>query len=52
VYKNRRLRDMPLVNTGWELVINQRDEKANQDVNLQSLDDICLYVYYTDFTEL
>jgi len=52
VYKNRRLRDMPMLNTGWELVINQRDEKANQDVNLQSLDDICLYIYYTDFTEL
>jgi hypothetical protein len=52
VYKNRRLRDMPLVNTGWELVINQRDELVNQDIDLQSLDDMCLYFYYTDFTEL
>lgn len=52
VYRNRRLRDMPLLNTNWELVVNQRDEQANQDVDLQSLDDILLYVYYTDFTEL
>ncbi len=52
VYKNKRLRDMPMVNSNWELTINQRDEKANQDINLQSLDDILLYVYYTDFTQL
>ncbi|HUU02235.1 MAG TPA: dickkopf-related protein [Myxococcota bacterium] len=52
VYRNKRMRDMPLVNSNWELTINQRDERVNQDVNLQSLDDVRLYVYYTDFTEM
>ncbi|MBN1773932.1 MAG: hypothetical protein JXB32_21915 [Deltaproteobacteria bacterium] len=52
IYINRRLRDRPYSNTLWELVFNQRDEAVNQDVNLASLNDIRLYVYYTDFTEL
>jgi hypothetical protein len=52
VYRNYRLRDRPFVNTGWQLVLNQRDERVNQDVNLQSLTDIRLYVFYTDFTRL
>ncbi|MDY0061302.1 MAG: hypothetical protein RBU45_15945 [Myxococcota bacterium] len=52
VYRNRRLRDRPLVNTGWDLVINRRDEAVNQDLDLQTLDDLRLYIYYTDFTEL
>ena len=50
IYQNYRLRDRPMVNSQWELVINQRDEQVNQDINLQSLTDIRLYVYYTDFT--
>jgi hypothetical protein len=50
VYRNKRLRDRPFVNTSWELLINQRDELENQDINLQSLNDLRLYVYYTDFT--
>ncbi len=50
VYRNDRLRDRPVVNTGWELVLNQRDEEVNQDINLASLTDIRLHVYYTDFT--
>jgi len=50
VYRNYRLRDRPMVNTGWELVINQRDEVVNQDINLGALTDIKLYVFYTDFT--
>jgi hypothetical protein len=52
LYQNDRLRDRPYVNTSWELVLNQRDETANQDINLQSLTDVRLYVYYTDFTAL
>lgn len=52
VYRNYRLRDRPLVNTAWRLIINQRDESVNQDLNLQSLTDIKLYMYYTDFTRL
>jgi len=52
VYRNHRLRGRPLVNTAWELFVNQRDENANKDIDLQSLSDIRLYVYYTDFTAL
>jgi hypothetical protein len=52
VYTNVRLRDRPLVNTQWDLIINQRDEAANKDIDLQSVSDIKLYIYYTDFTAL
>ncbi len=52
VYRNERLRDRPVVNTGWELVFNQKDEFVNDDILLSSLSDVRLYVYYTDFTEL
>lgn len=50
VYKNFRFMDRPVVNTSWEMMINQRDEEVNKDIDLQSLTDIRLYVYYTDFT--
>jgi cell division protein FtsL len=50
VYRSYQLRDRPLVNTEWELILNQRDEVVNQDINLGSLTDIRLYLYYTDFT--
>ena len=52
VYRSYRMRDRPFVNTSWELVLNQKDEKANQDIDLNSITDIRLYIYYTDFTEL
>lgn len=52
VYRNERLRDRPYVNTAWELVFNRKDERVNQDIDLASLTDVRLYVYYTDFTEL
>jgi hypothetical protein len=52
VYRNYRLRDRPLVNTLWEFVINRRDEKVNADIDLQSLSDIRLLVFYNDFTAL
>lgn len=52
VYANRRLRDRPLLATDWRLVINQRNEAVNRDLDLQSVDDVRLFVYYTDFTEL
>ena len=38
------------VSNGWNLVFNQRDERENQDINLNSISDIRLYIYYTDFT--
>lgn len=50
VYKNDRLRFRPVVNTDLELVINQRTEAVNQDIDLASLNDIRLYIHYTDFT--
>ena len=52
VYRNERLRDRPLINTSWDVVLNRRDEFVNQDVELNSLSDIRLYLYYTDFTEI
>jgi hypothetical protein len=52
LYRNERLRDRPFVNSYWQLVLNQRDERVNQDVDLSSLTDVRLYVYYTDFTAL
>ena len=50
VYQNLRLRDRPYVHTLWELVINQRDESVNRDIDLASLSDIQLLIHYTDFT--
>ncbi|MCA2979713.1 MAG: hypothetical protein INH37_15680, partial [Myxococcaceae bacterium] len=50
IYRNYRFRDRPLVNTLWELIINQRDELVNRDVDLQTLNDIRILIYYSDFT--
>ena len=50
VYRSYRLRDRPVINNNWELIINQRDEEVNQDIDLNALTDIKLYIYYTDFT--
>ena len=52
VYRNERLRDRPYVNSNWVISVNQRDEFVNQDINLNALTDVRIYVYYTDFTEL
>jgi hypothetical protein len=52
VLRNLRLRDLPLVNTRWELVLNLKDEYVNRDINPNSLTDVRLYLYYTDFTSL
>ncbi|MCU0673238.1 MAG: hypothetical protein MUE69_10655 [Myxococcota bacterium] len=52
VYRSERLRDRPFANSAWELVLNQRDELANQDIDINSLTDIRVYVYYTDHTAL
>ncbi len=51
IYHNFRLQDRPLGNTQWELLFNQVSEKANQDIDLHSISDIVLYIYYTDFTK-
>ena len=52
VYRSYRLRDRPIANSLYELVINQRDEAVNADIDLQSLTDIRLLIYYDDFTKL
>ena len=49
VYRNSDFRDRPYLNSSWELVINQRDEGVNQDIDLQSVTDVRVYVYYSDF---
>lgn len=50
VYRNERLRDRPLVNTGWDFILNRIDEQVNRDISIDGLKDIVLYLYYTDFT--
>ncbi|MFH1811925.1 MAG: hypothetical protein ABIJ09_24515 [Pseudomonadota bacterium] len=50
VYRNTRFTDRPYLNTRWELVLNMVDETANQDISLDGMTDIRLYLYYTDFT--
>ncbi len=50
IYQNFRLRDQPLVNNNWELVINLRDEMVNEDIDLSEITDIKVYLFYTDFT--
>lgn len=50
IYRSERLRDFPLVNTGWDFVLNLRDEAVNDDVRVDRLKDVVLYLYYTDFT--
>lgn len=49
-YSSARLRDRPYANSRWDLVLNQKDETANMDIDLNSVTDIRLYLYYTDFT--
>lgn len=51
IYRNRNLVDRPLVNSRWAFVLNTLDEAVNQDLSLEGLDDVRLYVYYNDFTE-
>ena len=51
VYRDERLRDRPLVNTRWELIVNDKDEPDNRDIVIGSLADIRLYITYQDFTE-
>jgi hypothetical protein len=52
IYRSYRLRDRPLVNTQWELVLNFKDEAENGDIDIEGLSDVVLHVYYTDFTTL
>jgi hypothetical protein len=52
LYQNFRFKDRPFANTRWDLLINQKDETVNKDIDLQSITDVKIYIYYTDFTQL
>lgn len=51
IARNRRLADRPVMNSRWELMLNLVDEEVNEDIDLAAIDDIKLYIYYSDFTE-
>jgi hypothetical protein len=51
IFRSYRFRERPFVQTNWELVLDQRNERANQDISLGSVEDIVLSVFYTDFTK-
>jgi hypothetical protein len=51
VYRRYEFRDRPYVNTSWKLVLDQRNNRANQDIPLENLDDIVLYVNHTYLTD-
>lgn len=50
IFRSYRFRERPFVQTNWELQLNQRTESVNQDIDLNGIDDIKLFIYYTDFT--
>jgi hypothetical protein len=51
VFRTNRLADRPLMNSRWELILNLKDEPANQDFTVGDINDIRLYFYYSDFTK-
>ena len=50
IFKSTRLRDFPLVNTSWELILNLKDESDNEGIDLADISDVKLYIFYQDFT--
>ncbi|MHC4836861.1 MAG: variable surface family protein [Planctomycetota bacterium] len=52
IYRNERMRDRPLHHSGWQLVLNMEDEWVNQDIQAGRIEDVRIYLWYTDFTEL
>ncbi len=50
LYRSYRFRERPLVQTDWSLVLDQRNEEVNRDINLAGVDDIVVFIFYTDFT--
>ncbi|MCE9579337.1 MAG: hypothetical protein K8W52_39805 [Deltaproteobacteria bacterium] len=49
VYRNYGMRERPVVNTSWTLVFDEHNPQ-NRDVHFDQLNDIYIYIYYTDFT--
>ena len=52
IYPDARMKDRPLVNSSWELVLNLKDEEVNLDISRDGIQDIVLYVFYDDFSML
>jgi hypothetical protein len=51
VYRRFELRERPMINTSWKLIFDQHDDPDNQDISVEGLKDIHIYVHYTDFTD-
>jgi hypothetical protein len=51
VYRRYELNDRPYINTQWRMVIDQRHDRDNQDIDLNQITDVYLYLYYLDFTD-
>ena len=49
LYTDERLRDRPLLNTLWTLGLNLDAEVVNRDIDLSSLHDIEVFIFYRDF---
>jgi hypothetical protein len=51
VYRRYELNDRPYINTQWRMMIDQRHDRDNQDIDLNQITDVYLYLYYLDFTD-
>jgi hypothetical protein len=51
LYRRFEMRERPFINTSWKLVFDQHGDPDNQDISVDGLKDIHLYVHYTDFTD-
>ena len=49
IYENERFRDRPFLNSEWLLGLDLHGEEVNRDIGRGNLQDIDLYIYYTDF---
>ena len=50
IYRSYRFRERPVVQSGWSLVLDQRSEAVNRDIDLSAVNDIVVDIFYTDFT--
>jgi hypothetical protein len=50
IFRSYRFRERPFVQSSWALVLDQRAEAVNRDIDLGAIDDIVVDIYYTDFT--
>lgn len=49
IFRNFGMRERPLVNTSWRLVLEQLSPQ-NRDIRISEIDDIYVYIYYSDLT--